>query len=133
MANIRLSIVIRTDLNLPLGLLAAQVGHIAHIPFTEKMNDSGELKVKKDDLSKIVEWNRNPYIFIHKVPNAEALKYFEEKAKQHKLTVGSWNDTIFIEMSPTQKQAFPNVPVGFYIGPEDSDKIRVVLGDLPLL
>jgi hypothetical protein len=47
--------------------------------------------------------------------------------------VHPWEDTIYLDISPTQRKAFENVFVGFSIGPCDADVIKTIIGDLPLL
>ena len=59
--------------------------------------------------------------------------YYVRKAKDLGVPVNIWNDTVYVKMSETQMEAFPNVNVGVSLGPCDSDKIKAVIGDLPLL
>ena len=144
MASINQTLIIRTDIfNLPedSGLLAAQVAHI-HFEITRDMIDQG-----MDDDGKSVlifneqgeqgadfeEWVKEPYLLVKKVPNLEALDHFHKLAKEAGLPTNEWKDTVYVRLSPTMKQAFPNVLVGISIGPADADKIRTVVGDLPLL
>ena len=133
MANIRQSILIRTDLNLPSGLMAAQIAHI-HMQFI-RMNCNAGLTLKfahtlnADD---VYAWMKSPYLFVHKVPHLEALDYFEKKALESGVYVATWEDTIYQELAEDCKVAF-EMKVGISLGPTDSDKIKLVLGTLPLL
>ena len=124
MANLRQSILIRADLNLPTGLLAAQVAHL-HM---ESLRSNLITEENKD----MAAWLTSPYVFVHSVPNKEVLGYFEEKARNDLVPVYEWYDTINMDISPTFRKVF-EVLVGITLGPCDSDKIKKVIGDLPLL
>ena len=132
MANIGQTVIIRTDLfGDNVGLIAAQVAHIhAQLLYdvVAKRTDLGE-KGKAN----LAEWVIQPYIFVKQVPNLEALEYFEAKAKGAGVATTSWSDTVYVNLSPTQQEAFADVKVGIALGPNDADKIRTVVGDLPLL
>ena len=79
------------------------------------------------------EWLKTPYLYIHGVPNAETLDFFIKKAEENGVPFSLWRDTVYIKISETQREAFPNVLVGAAFGPCESDRIRVVIGDLPIL
>ena len=128
MSMLRQSIVCRKDLGFSIGLMAAQVAHI-HFERIRKMIIDKE----SFDFPEMMEWMKSPYVFCHGVPNLEALNYFYDKAIAEELPVAPWHDTVYVQVSETQKIAMSNVFVGFSIGPCDSDKVRVILGDLPLL
>jgi peptidyl-tRNA hydrolase len=140
MSSIGQTIIIRTDIfDLPqdMGLLAAQVAHI-HMEMTRQMvleavvdNDRKVRGIKLNENA--YNWFDNPYIFVKKVPNAEGLNHFHELACKADLPVQEWRDTVYVRLSPTMKQAFPDTLVGISIGPAESDAIRTVVGDLPLL
>jgi len=138
MASINQTILIRTDLfQLPedIGLLSAQVAHIHFQLVRETMlqNSLNYPIAGVTDTYDFKEWIQEPYLLVKRVPNAEALNFFKEEAERTGLTVRSWTDTVYVRLSKTQQKAFPNVLVGISIGPSDSDKIRTILGDLPLL
>jgi peptidyl-tRNA hydrolase len=128
MSMLRQSIVCRKDLGFSIGLMAAQVAHI-HFERIRKMLIDKE----SFDFVNMTEWLKAPYVFCHGVPNLEALEHFYAKAMDEEIPVAKWHDTVYVQVSETQKIAMPNVFVGFSIGPVDSDKVRVILGDLPLL
>jgi peptidyl-tRNA hydrolase len=139
MANIGQTIIIRTDLfDLPqdTGLLAAQVAHI-HMEMTRQtILDSidNDRDIKGFKLSEdAYEWLDQPYIFVKRVPNAEALKHFWNLAQNAKIPIAEWRDTVYVRLSPTMKQAVENTLVGISLGPADADEIRTIVGDLPLL
>jgi len=143
MSSIGQTIIIRTDLFglEDVGLISAQVAHI-HFELARKMlleglDDDGKTVVILNEMgeegSDFENWMKEPYIFVKKVPNMESLMHFGRLAQEAKLPVAEWTDTVYVRMSPTQKQAFPNTLVGISIGPTDADKIRTVVGDLPLL
>lgn len=142
MASLRQSILIRTDLNLPLGLMAAQIAHLHFESFRYHINDLGQLKVNEDvegdkpnmvSMAEMISWMHCPYLFVHQVPNREALEFFEKEAQKAGIQVETWKDTIYLNLSPTFKKAFENVKVGIVLGPCDSDRIKAVISDLPLL
>lgn len=127
MANLRQTILIRTDLGFPIGLLTAQVAHLHFQRFRNMIRD-GE-KFTSDDL----EWMKDPYTYVHEAKNMETLLHYEKIANQNNVPIAAWRDTVYLKLSETQIQAFPDVWVGLVLGPCDSDKIKVVIGDLPLL
>lgn len=132
MANIRQSILIRTDLNLPIGLLAAQVAHLHMETVRANVNDLGQLIMGERQLKDFVEWIHDPYLFVHQVPNLEVLEYFHEEAQEQNIPNYTWEDTIYINISPLFRKAFKTT-VGIVLGPCDSDRIKGVISDLPLL
>lgn len=142
MANIRQSILIRTDLNLPVGLLAAQVAHL-HMETIRSFLSNKLLKLTKDsaiDFSEmgehgaiLEEWLESPYIFVHGVCSYEVLDLYFNEFKKWQIPVYEWRDTITIDISPTQKKVFKDLLVGIVAGPSDSDRIKSVISDLPLL
>lgn len=133
MANLRQTILIRKDLDFPVGLLAAQVAHLHMERFRgmllESIKESIKVQVDPDDAG----WIHDPYVFVHGVPNAEVLEYFIKEAKAANIPISEWRDTVYINISATQRRAFFPVKVGATLGPCDSDKIKAVIGDLPLL
>ncbi len=143
MANLRQSILVRTDLQLPVGLLAAQVAHIHMETLRQYILINKQQPFSKSQLianvrnpqeaDNIYEWMVNPYIFVHAVPNLEVLEYFKKEANNNKIQCTIWDDTIFIDISKTQRKAFDNCIIGMSLGPCDSDQIKTVIGDLPLL
>lgn len=129
MSNLRQTILIRTDLTFPVGLIAAQVAHIHFERFRKA--------IIQDDIKRLgnnaLEWLNNPYIFVHGVPNPESLNYFRKLAKESSICVTDWTDTVFMQLASDIKIAPSNVVIGCSLGPDDSDKIKSVIGGLPLL
>jgi hypothetical protein len=80
-----------------------------------------------------LEWMKDPYLFVHEVKNIESLLHYIKKARAAGISCDEWRDTVYIKMSDTQMEAVPIVLVGVSLGPCDSDKIKAVIGDLPLL
>ena len=142
MANIRQTILIRTDLQLPVGLLAAQVAHI-HFEAFRQMGLNPPSEHKCDYRPPLVcegfesvcdrSWLESPYVFVHGVPNLETLNFFATKAHENEVKMYPWRDTIYLSIAPGMTQAFGDVLVGVALGPADSDKIKMVIGQLPLL
>jgi len=134
MGNLRQTILIRTDLTFPVGLLAAQCAHLHMERFRVAIREAtkvpkGRPEFTEDDL----EWLKDPYVFIHGVPNAEVLDYFVKEAGKNLVPISEWRDTVYINISETQRKAFFPVKIGAVLGPCGSDKIKSVIGDLPLL
>jgi len=135
MANLRHTLLVRTDLNLPVGLLAAQIAHLHFETFRKRINEDKTISFTSETIANdVMEWLKDPYLFIHRVPNLEALEYFMmEFDEKTTIPVVKWSDTIYLDLSPTQKRAFEDVLIGIAIGPTDSDRIKAIIGDLPLL
>ena len=127
MANLRQTILIRTDLGFSTGLLTAQVAHIHMERFRTLIRDEKGLSIDDKD------WLKSPYTFVHEVKNVESLSHYIKKAQNNNIPVSIWKDTVYVKMSDTQMEAFDDVLVGVAFGPCDSDKIKTVIGDLPLL
>ena len=144
MASINQTIIVRTDLfgTEDVGLLSAQVAHI-HFEimrsfFNENIIESENVvstNLTNDfpDVELVKEWMKEPYLLVKQVPNQESLRYFIDEAIEQNIVINKWYDTVYVRLSKTQQRAFPNVLVGASFGPDDADKIRTILGDLPLL
>jgi len=140
--NLRQTIIIRTDLQFPTGLLCAQVAHL-HMDRLRIELNAGEFHPSEREFrfkigphegaEKVHEWLQSPYVFVHGVPNLEVLNHFHAKAINNGVQTHQWRDTVFVDISDTQREAFSDVMIGIVLGPDDSDKIKAVIGDLPLL
>ena len=123
MPNLYNTVVIRKDLNMPEGLLAAQVAHIqdewirskvlAGVDFTEEQKG----------------WMRTPYLHVLGVDNPEELQCVIDDARDAGLPVYEWRDLL---PSKNLKRNIPDILVGCAIGPVDLDKVKAVTGTLPL-
>jgi len=111
---------------MPPGLLAAQVAHISD-QFLRKalIDDPRDVSISDEAL----EWIEQPYITILAVNTLEELQAIAVRAIAAGLPTFEWNDTVVM---PTLATAM-KVLVGISIGPEDSDKLKAVTNDLPLL
>lgn len=123
MANIQLSCVIRKGLNMPEGLLAAQVAHISDQWMRDKIL-SGKTFSKEEQ-----EWMKTPYIAILAVDTLEELQYVYDDGVKNNLNPVMWKDIIY---SNILKRPMPDIFVGLSLGPSDSDKIKAVTGNLKL-
>lgn len=121
--NTRLTVVVRKDLNMTPGLLAAQVAHISDEFMRQRILDNKEFSVDERN------WMQDPYISVLAVDNPEELRSIQKDAAEASLTVHQWTD--LIPMKNINK-ALPNVLVGISIGPDDFDRIKAVTGNLPL-
>ena len=132
MSMLKQVVLIRTDLGLPRGLLMAQACHV-HMDALRMAvlnREANGPAITKD----MLDWLAMPYLFIHGVSCKEAFDHYLNLAQVvHNLPVATWHDTISLSFYEGQKMVLSNVPVGFSIGPCDSDKIKAVIGDLPLL
>jgi peptidyl-tRNA hydrolase len=134
MANLIQRVLVRTDLNLPTGLLTAQVAHLHAAPFVSTYRITPSPGTEHGDaVERIREWVGQPYMFVHGVPNWDVLNYFTLKAEESSVPFYKWFDTIYLNISDTKKEAFEKVFIGISIGPADSDEIKTIVGDLPLL
>ena len=120
-------VLIRTDLQFPTGLLVAQAAHIHALPMIAVLQNK-EIDNKEDFLA----WLPEPYIYIHGVPNKEVLEHFIDKCTQHDVPVRAWYDTVMLDIG-SNPEPFNDVLIGASLGPCDSDKIKMVIGTLPLL
>jgi len=135
MANTRLTVVVRKDLQMPEGLLAAQVAHMAD-SFMRNAIINRVVSLRKDNQSipdifkpYELEWMKEPYLSILGVNSYEDLCEINEHAKREKLPVFEWKDLI---PSPTMPDYVIRAFVGIAIGPADFDAIKIVTGKLPL-
>jgi peptidyl-tRNA hydrolase, PTH2 family len=108
-------ILVRQDLNLPKGKLAAQVAH-ASISAYDNANFIKKNNWKHTGMKKIVL----------KVQNLEELKDYYKKAKQAKLPC-----SIISDAGHTVVEAGTVTCVG--IGPETEEKIDIITGELKML
>jgi peptidyl-tRNA hydrolase len=122
MANVWLNCVVRKDLQLPEGLLAAQVAHISDQWMRERIL-KGE-PFTEDEKA----WMAEPYINILAVNTYEELKDVHSEAVKSGLTTVLWKDLL---PSEALKKNLPDIWVGISIGPADMDKLRAVTGNLP--
>jgi len=131
MANIRHIVVIRKDLRMPEGLLAAQVTHICDA-FMRK--NIPKISLSMQDPKTIftldeIAWVGEPYLSVLAVNSYEDLVEVKEHASREELPLHCWNDLI---PSPTFPEKSIRAFVGLSIGPADFDAIKIVTGALPL-
>jgi peptidyl-tRNA hydrolase len=130
MANLIQAIIVREDLDLPRGLLTAQVAHIHMETIRKLILDEKEPNIQYKD------WLKAPYIHVHSVPSKEWYDFYLTKSldKVGDSSVNEWKDTLYLSIDGGKTRTpFENVEVGFSIGPCDSDKIKAIIGDLPFL
>lgn len=135
MANIRHTVIIRKDLQMPVGLLAAQVAHICDAFMRQKIRISIEESNKEEtDISPVfskeeMDWFYDPYLSVLAVNSYEDLCEIKDHAEREKLPIHCWKDTI---PSPTFPDRSIKAFVGLSIGPADFDLIKIVTGGLEL-
>ena len=126
MANVRHCIVIRRDLNLKPGALAAQAIHIS-----DGFMRNGVLLQITDDKEHFdriqKEWISEPVVAILAVNTPEELNDVAKCSKEIGLRVTEWRDHVYSEILGRPIR----VLVGISIGPDETDKIREATGMLP--
>lgn len=123
MSNIRHVVVVRKDLNMTAGLMAAQVAHISDAFMRKGIADKTEFTQEQK------EWMFTPYISVLSVANIEELDILVDLARKDKIDCRVWKDLIYSE---NLKQGIPNITVGASFGPCDYDKLKAITGNLPL-
>jgi peptidyl-tRNA hydrolase len=126
MSNTRLTVVVRKDLNLPEGLLAAQAVHTS-MEFIRDKIDAQNRMSEFDEIEK--EWIKEPYISILAVQCHEDFEAVVKHAESEGLPYQIWEDTI---PSPTFPDKAIKATVGLAIGPADFDAIKIVTNGLEL-
>lgn len=125
MANTRQVVIVRKDLNMTPGLMAAQVAHISDAWMRRAITNEDGFEYSVEQL----DWCKEPYISVLAVDNPEELNLIIEQANAANLTVHMWKDLIYSE---NLKRSMPEVLVGCSIGPADFDKIKAITGTLKL-
>ncbi|TRZ80175.1 hypothetical protein D4R86_04780 [bacterium] len=129
MANTRLTVVVRKDLNMPVGLLAAQVAHMADAfmrnAILEEVQNEGRIPFSSEE----IEWMTTPYLSVLAVNCYEDLVELTEHAERENLPINKWVDTI---PSPTFPDKAIKAFVGVSIGPADFDAIKIVTNGLEI-
>jgi len=121
--NVKLACVIRTDLGMSPGLLAAQACHI---------NDEW---IRRRVLQKLpfsepeLQWLSGPVISVLAVNIPEELDQLILKAKENRVNYHIWKDTIPSKIFAGQ---FLELVVGVSFGPDDDEKVKQITGTLPL-
>jgi len=121
--NTKHTVVIRKDLNMTPGLMAAQVAHISDAFMRERIRDGKEFNIEEK------EWMLHPYITVLTVDNIEELNIIVKEAEVAGLMTYRWLDII---PSKNLNRPIPDVLIGCSIGPCDSDRVKAITGTLPL-
>ena len=122
--NIRQIVVVRSDLQMSAGLLAAQVAHIS-AQFMLK-----EIGTKKELWSEIeLQWGGAPVLSVLAVEIPEELDVLIKNGRDKGIMVHVWKDTI---PSKTFDGQFLDVVVGASFGPDNDECLKQVTGTLPL-
>jgi peptidyl-tRNA hydrolase len=142
MASIRQVILLREDLGLARGLSEAQVAHL-HMEYLRKsllavtegrvVAPDKTVEARLNLSEDFISWLKAPYTFVHGVPNLEALEYYKNIANGLRVPFEIWKDTVYLKISDTQKIVVENCLIGIVFNPIDSDRIKAIIGDLPLL
>ncbi len=135
MSNTRLTIVVRRDLQMPIGLFGAQCAHIADIlrPKLEDHPSADIAELREMNLGEFfshsyIEWDMEPYLSVLAVETREDLQRVIDEAKLASLSFNVWRDTV---PSPTFiGDVISDCMVGVALGPDDFDKIKSVTARL---
>ena len=119
--NVRQSIVVRKDLQMTPGLLAAQVAHLSAVWWMEGSPPNFRAEQK--------QWISGPVLSVLAVNTPEELEILRTKAAEVGVETWEWRDTIPSQIFDGQ---FLEVLVGLAFGPDDDEKIKQVTGTLPL-
>ena len=130
MSNTRHVVVVRKDLNMPMGLMAAQVAHISDQFMREKLLEDKNEAGSPSFFTYEWDWFKDPYLSVLAVNCKEDLDIISKEAVENGLKVRSWGDLV---PSPTFPDRMIKTVIGISIGPDDFDKIKIVTGKLPLL
>ena len=141
MSNTRMVVVVRRDLQMSPGLLAAQVLHIgmgfiqehAKYDFTRHGGEREAKMYRKHGTMMILpveaEWIEQPYVAVLAVDTPEELDEVAKSVKGYKLPIHEWHDVI---PSKVLEGRFLNCLVGISIGPAAADALKQAAGTLPL-
>ena len=135
MANRRIVLVVRKDLDLPVGLAMAQAAHLGDEWLRKRIcqcrRPIDELKVDLQELftPDEFEWMVSPTLSVLAVNTPEELDFIHDLAKDTGLPVHKWVDTIY---SGVLERFINAVDIGIAIGPVEDDMVKPVTGKLPL-
>ena len=126
--NIRHYVIMRKDLQLEkisVGLFGTQVSHIADnfLLGSQRLGDPIE-NFSEEEL----EWSKLPVLVTLAVNTYEELQIVKKKAQDAGVPCNSWKDTVPSNLWEGQ---FLECEIGISIGPVDTDKAKLVVGDLP--
>lgn len=125
MNNIVHTLVLRTDLDLTVGQVLAQAGHLSTLFMIERSQKGRNENVVFDEKEKA--WFDGPVLMVKSVNNIEELQYVAQRANALGINVHEWRDSIYSHIIGTAHE----VSIGISLGPDDADRIKRV-GDLPL-
>lgn len=121
--NVRQNVVVRRDLNMTPGLLAAQVAHIS----AQFMLSKAGAKIEQwTDVEK--QWFNSPVLGVLAVNTPEELDVLKNLAVEVGVPYCTWKDTIWFDSLKRKLE----VVVGVAFGPCDDEKLVQVTGGLPL-
>jgi len=129
MANTRLTVIVRKDLQMPAGLLAAQVCHMADAFLRKIITQNITKNIKQVTSQEQINWCKEPYLSVLGVNSYEDLIEIQEHACKEKLPQHEWQDVI---PSPTFPDKNIKAFIGIAVGPADFDAIKIVTGGLEL-
>ena len=128
--NLQQNIIIRTDLGFTRGLLTAQVAHIHALPMVQAILEHKESTAIC--LDKMFAWLSSPFVTVLGASNIEILDHFIDLAEAEGIVVHQWRDVVNCNVSDSLTLNFDTI-IGASFGPDESDKLKKIMGQLPLL
>ena len=127
--SVKQVIVVRKDLNMRKGKLAAQVAHASMKVFFDKLTIYSDYAIIKDITKPMLEWmNYGPFTkIVVGVNSEEELLEIKKKAKEANIPNALIKDNGLTE--------FHGIPTNtcIAIGPDEEEKINAITGELELL
>ena len=127
--SVKQVIVVRKDLNMRKGKLAAQVAHASMKVFFDKLTIYSDYAIIKDITKPMLEWmNYGPFVkIVVGVNSAEELFEIEKKASEAGIP-----NALIIDSGKTEFHGIPTATC-IAIGPDEEEKIDAITGELKLL
>ena len=127
-------LVVRKDLDLPVGLAMAQAAHLCDEWLRQRICKShadmdGKVNLQTMFSPEEFDWMQSPTLTVLSVNTPEELEFIRDLAKDTALPVHEWIDTIHSDVLDRFINA---VTIGIAIGPVEDDLVKPVTGKLPL-
>ena len=113
-------IVVRSDLNMPPGKVAAQVAHAS-------MTNAVVAVSGKELTAKGAEWFHHPTLIVCRVGTYEELMFVHSRALEAKIDIHLWQDAV-----DTETAGIIQTVTCLALGPDVEEKLDTVTGKLPL-
>jgi len=122
MSNLKQYVIVRKDLQLNAGELAAQVAHLSANFITAKI--TGDIVFTNMEM----EWFKSPYLIVLEVNNCDELEMVKQLALEHDASFIVWKDTV----KSKTFDAWYKTQIGLSLEINDSDALKPIVGRLQL-